>query len=69
LFIWGHFTAVGDADKARASQPSAPPSTGGARLSRARRLLSYLFLFLQAPIYDDELREEEEMMNDSGDEQ
>jgi len=32
-------------------------------------LLSYLFLFLQAPIYDDELREEEEMMNDSGDEQ
>jgi len=34
------FTAVGYTDKARALQPSAPPSTGRARLSRVRRLLS-----------------------------
>ena len=40
-FICNDFIAVGYADKARASQPSAPPSTGGSRLSRARRLLSY----------------------------
>jgi len=32
--ICNDFTAVGYVDKARALQPSAPPSTGGARLSR-----------------------------------
>jgi len=39
-FICNDFTTVGYTDNARASQPSAPPSTDGARLSRARRLLS-----------------------------
>jgi len=39
-FICNVFTAVCCTDKARASQPSASPSTDGARLFRARCLLS-----------------------------
>ena len=46
-FICNQFTAVGYTDKARALQQSALPSTGGARLSRARRLFSLVSHIIQ----------------------